>query len=108
MTDTSKVSRKRDDDGPGRRPLVDEELADRLLGHAAAGTAKPLVSEGLPHLIAITRASSCCSAVPHCRCHPGPSTSSPQKSRKVFSFLSTGYSNFSRRSMSWSSSCRYE
>ena len=30
--------------------------ADRLwLGHAAAGTAKPLVSEGLPHLIATTR-----------------------------------------------------
>jgi len=24
-------------------------------GHAAAGTAKPLVSEGLPHLIAVTR-----------------------------------------------------
>jgi hypothetical protein len=29
MTDTAKVPRKRDGGGPGRRPLIDEELADQ-------------------------------------------------------------------------------
>jgi putative transposase len=47
MTDTSKVSRKRDDDGPGRRPLIDEELADQLLGRAQAEGAELLGPDGL-------------------------------------------------------------
>jgi hypothetical protein len=36
MTDTSMVPCKRDGDRPARRPLVDEELADQLLGKAQA------------------------------------------------------------------------
>jgi len=36
MTDTSMVPRKRGGDPPPRRPLVDEQLADQLLGKAAA------------------------------------------------------------------------
>jgi hypothetical protein len=34
MTDTAGVPRKRDGGEPGRRPLIDEELADRLLDRA--------------------------------------------------------------------------
>jgi len=34
MTDTAGVPRKRDGGEPGRRPLIDEELADRLLDTA--------------------------------------------------------------------------
>jgi hypothetical protein len=36
MTDTAGVSRKRDGGEAGRRPLIDEELADRLLDRAQA------------------------------------------------------------------------
>jgi hypothetical protein len=36
MSDTAMVPRKRDGDPPARRPLTDEELADQLLGRAAA------------------------------------------------------------------------
>lgn len=36
MSDTAMVPRKPDDGPPVRRPLVDEELADQLLGKAAA------------------------------------------------------------------------
>ena len=36
MSDTSMVPRKRDGDRPARRPLIDEELADQLLGKAQA------------------------------------------------------------------------
>ena len=34
MTDTAGVPRKRDDGEPDRRPLIDEELADRVLDRA--------------------------------------------------------------------------
>jgi hypothetical protein len=36
MTDTSMVPRKRDGDRPASLPLVDEQLADQLLGKAQA------------------------------------------------------------------------
>jgi hypothetical protein len=36
MTDTSMVPRKRDGDPAARRPLIDEQLADQLLGKAQA------------------------------------------------------------------------
>jgi hypothetical protein len=36
MTETSMVPRKRDGDRPASPPLVDEELADQLLGKAQA------------------------------------------------------------------------
>jgi hypothetical protein len=36
MSDTVKVPRKSDGRPPGRRPLVDDELTDQLLGKAAA------------------------------------------------------------------------
>jgi transposase-like protein len=54
MTDTAKVPRKRDDGEPGRRPLVDEELADQLLGRAQAEGAELLGPGGL--LSQVTRA----------------------------------------------------
>ena len=53
MTDTAKVPRKRDGE-PGRRPLIDEELADRLLDRAQAGGAELLGPDGL--LSQVTRA----------------------------------------------------
>jgi hypothetical protein len=34
MSDTAKMGRKHDEGPPGRRPLIDEELADQLLGRA--------------------------------------------------------------------------
>jgi len=47
MTDTSMVPRKRDGDRPVRRPLVDEELADQLLGKAQAEGVELLGPDGL-------------------------------------------------------------
>jgi hypothetical protein len=47
MTGTSMVARKRDGDPPARRPLIDEELADQLLGKAAAEGVELLGPEGL-------------------------------------------------------------
>ena len=47
MTDTANVPRKRDGDRPARRPLIDEELADQLLGRAQAEGAELLGPDGL-------------------------------------------------------------
>jgi hypothetical protein len=47
MTDTSMVPRKRDDGPLSRPPLVDEELADQLLGKAAAEGVELLGPDGL-------------------------------------------------------------
>ena len=47
MTGTSMVARKPGDRLPGRRPLVDEELADQLLGKAQAEGAGLLGPDGL-------------------------------------------------------------
>ena len=47
MTGTANMPRKRDDGEPGRRPLVDEELADRLLDKARAEGAELLSPDGL-------------------------------------------------------------
>jgi hypothetical protein len=47
MTDTSMVASKRDGDPPPRPPLVDEELADQLLGKAQAGGVELLGPDGL-------------------------------------------------------------
>jgi len=47
MDDTAKVPRKPDGDQPGRRPLVDEQLADRLLGRAQDEGAELLGPDGL-------------------------------------------------------------
>ena len=47
MTDTAKVSRNTEDGRPGRRPLVDDELADQLLGKAQAEGAELLGPDGL-------------------------------------------------------------
>ena len=42
MTDTAKVSRKSEGGKPDRRPLVDDDLADQLLGKAQAEGAELL------------------------------------------------------------------
>src|SRR5215467_6547271 len=47
MTDTSRVARKRDSAPPPRPPLVDEELADQLLGKAQAEGVELLGPDGL-------------------------------------------------------------
>jgi transposase-like protein len=47
MGNTAKVPRKPDGDGPARRPLIDEQLADELLGKAQAGGAELLGPDGL-------------------------------------------------------------
>ena len=47
MTDTSMVARKRDEGSPPRRPLVDEQLADQLLGKAQAEGVELLGPDGL-------------------------------------------------------------
>jgi putative transposase len=47
MTDTSMVPRKRDGVQPARRPLIDEELADQLLGKAQEQGAELLGPDGL-------------------------------------------------------------
>jgi putative transposase len=54
MTDTAGVPRKRDGGEPGRRPLIDDELADRLLDRAQAEGAELLGPDGL--LSQVTRA----------------------------------------------------
>ncbi len=54
MTDTAKVPRKRDGGEPGRRPLIDEQLADQLLDKAQAGGVELLGPDGL--LSQVTRA----------------------------------------------------
>jgi hypothetical protein len=46
MTDTAKVPRKRDGE-PGRRPLIDDELAGQLLDRAQAEGAELLGPDGL-------------------------------------------------------------
>jgi putative transposase len=47
MTGTSMVARKRDEGSPPRRPLVDEQLADQLLGKAQAEGVELLGPDGL-------------------------------------------------------------
>jgi hypothetical protein len=47
MSDTAMVPRKPDDGPPARRPLVDDELADQLLGKAAAEGVELLGPDGL-------------------------------------------------------------
>src|SRR5215471_10644554 len=47
MTDTSTVPRNPDGDRPARRPLVDEQLADQLLGKAQAEGVELLGPDGL-------------------------------------------------------------
>ena len=48
MSDTAMVPRKSEGDRPpGRRPLVDEELADELLGKAQAEGVELLGPDGL-------------------------------------------------------------
>jgi putative transposase len=47
MTDTAKVPRKSEGGKPARRPLVDDELADQLLGKALAEGAELLGPDGL-------------------------------------------------------------
>jgi len=47
MSDAAKMGRKHDDRKPVRRPLVDEELADQLLGRAQAEGAELLGPDGL-------------------------------------------------------------
>src|SRR5580704_2255295 len=47
MQDTSKVARKSEGGKPARRPLVDDELADQLLGRAQAEGAELLGPDGL-------------------------------------------------------------
>ena len=46
MSDTAEMGRKREGP-PGRRPLVDDELADQLLGKAAAEGVELLGPDGL-------------------------------------------------------------
>jgi hypothetical protein len=46
MSDTAEMGRKREG-SPGRRPLVDDELADQLLGKAQAEGADLLGPDGL-------------------------------------------------------------
>jgi hypothetical protein len=47
MTDTAKVPRKSEGGKPARRPLVDDDLADQLLGKAQAEGAELLGPDGL-------------------------------------------------------------
>ena len=47
MSDTAMVPRKSDGGPPGRRPLVDEELADQLLGKAQSEGVELLGPDGL-------------------------------------------------------------
>jgi hypothetical protein len=46
MTDTAKVPRNTEGGRPGRRPLVDDELAGQLLGKAQAEGAELLGPDG--------------------------------------------------------------
>src|ERR1700733_11762590 len=54
MTDTSMVARKSDEQADGRPPLIDEQLADQLLGKAQAEGVELLGPDGL--LSQVTRA----------------------------------------------------
>ena len=54
MSDTTEMGRKPETGQPGRRPLVDDELADQLLGRAQAEGAELLGPDGL--LSQVTRA----------------------------------------------------
>jgi putative transposase len=54
MDDTSKVARKPEGGRPGRRPLVDDDLADQLLGKAQSEGAELPGPDGL--LSQLTRA----------------------------------------------------
>src|ERR1041385_7048128 len=54
MSDTAMVPRKSEGGPPARRPLVDEQLADQLLGKAAAEGVELLGPDGL--LSQVTRA----------------------------------------------------
>src|SRR6266487_4500722 len=54
MTDTSMVPGKRDGDPAARRPLIDEQLADQLLGKAQAEGVELLGPDGL--LCQVTKA----------------------------------------------------
>jgi len=54
MQDTAKMTRKRESGKPAPRPLIDEELADQLLGKAHAEGAELLGPDGL--LSQVTRA----------------------------------------------------
>jgi putative transposase len=47
MNDTAMVPRKREDQPPERRPLVDDQLADELLGKAQAESVELLGPDGL-------------------------------------------------------------
>ena len=47
MHDTAMVPRRPDGDPPGRRPLVDEDLADQLPGKARAEGVELLGPDGL-------------------------------------------------------------
>jgi putative transposase len=47
MQDTAKMPGKHDDGRPASRPLVDEELADQLLGKAQAEGVELLGPDGL-------------------------------------------------------------
>ena len=47
MSDTAMVPRKRDGEPPARRPVIDEELADQLLGKAQAEGVELLGPDGL-------------------------------------------------------------
>jgi putative transposase len=47
MHDTAKVPRKPDGDRPARRPVIDEQLADQLLGKAQAEGVELLGPDGL-------------------------------------------------------------
>src|SRR6202034_4438503 len=47
MTDTAKVPRKSEGGKPARRPLVDDELADQLLGKAQAEGSELFGPDGL-------------------------------------------------------------
>ena len=47
MSDTAMVPRKRDGGPAARRPLVDDELADQMLGKAAAEGVELLGPDGL-------------------------------------------------------------
>jgi len=47
MSDTAKVPRKPDGDQPARRPVIDEQLADQLLGKSQAEGVEALGPDGL-------------------------------------------------------------
>jgi len=62
MSDTAMVPRKRDGDRPARRPLIDEELADQLLGKAQAEGVELLGPDGLLSLRGCRCAGGYCPA----------------------------------------------